>query len=76
MTASTSPFDSAQLIALKRVGAIAVSPAGDWVAVAVQRLDADGAKYVSDLWRISLDGGAATQLTRGEHNDTAPCFRA
>jgi hypothetical protein len=32
-------------------------------------------KYVSDLWRILPDGGAAIQLTRGEH-DTAPCFRA
>jgi dipeptidyl aminopeptidase/acylaminoacyl peptidase len=73
---AASVFDSAQLIALGRVGKIAVAPAGDWVAVAVQRLDADGAKYVSDLWRVPLDGGAAIQLTRGEHNDSAPCFRA
>ena len=76
MTAATSAFDSAQLIALKRVGKIALAPAGDWVAVAVQRLDADGAKYVSDLWRLPLDGGSPAQLTRGDQNDTAPCFRA
>src|SRR5450759_2809443 len=76
MTASASVFDSAQLIALRRVGKIAVAPSGDWVAVALQRLDADGAKYVSDLWRLPLDGSAAIQLTRGEHNDNAPCFRA
>jgi dipeptidyl aminopeptidase/acylaminoacyl peptidase len=76
MTESASVFDSAQLIALRRVGKIAVAPTHDWVAVTVQRLDADGAKYVSDLWRLPLDGGAAAQLTRGEHNDTAPCFRA
>lgn len=76
MTASTTKFNPAQLIALRRVAGIAVAPAGDWVAVALQRLDADGAKYVSDLWRLPLDGTAATQLTRGEHNDSAPCFRA
>ncbi len=76
MTASASVFDSAQLIALRRVGKIAVAPSGDWAAVALQRLDADGAKYVSDLWRLPLDGSAAIQLTRGEHNDNAPCFRA
>ena len=76
MSAADSAFDSAQLIALRRVGKIAVAPAGDWIAAAVQRLDADGAKYVSDLWRIPLDGGPAIQLTHGEHNDTAPCFRA
>ena len=76
MTAAAHAFDSAQLIALRRVGKIALAPAGDWVAVAVQRLDPDGVKYVSDLWRLPLDGGAPTQLTRGEQNDTAPGFRA
>jgi hypothetical protein len=33
-------------IALKRVASIAASPDGNWLAVAVQRLDRDGAKYV------------------------------
>jgi dipeptidyl aminopeptidase/acylaminoacyl peptidase len=76
MASSVSTFDSAQLIALRRVGKIAVAPLGDTAAVALQRLDADGAKYVSNLWRLPLDGSAAIQLTRGEHNDSAPCFRA
>ena len=76
MTAAASVFDSAQLIALRRVGKIALAPAGDWVAVAVQRLDSDGVKYVSDLWRLPLDGGVPAQLTRGDQNDTAPGFRA
>src|SRR4051812_43727992 len=69
-------FDATQLIALRRVSEIAFAPGGDWIAVAVQRLDADGAKYVTDLWRLPRDGGPAVQLTRGEHRDTAPCFRA
>jgi dipeptidyl aminopeptidase/acylaminoacyl peptidase len=72
---STSPYTVEQHIALKRVSAIAPSPDGAWVAVAVQRLDRDGAKYVSDLWKVPTDGSAATQLTRGDSKDAAPCFR-
>ena len=64
-----------QHIALKRVSEIAASPCGKWLAVAVQRLDRDGAKYASDLWKVPTDGGAAVQLTRGDSKDTAPCFR-
>jgi dipeptidyl aminopeptidase/acylaminoacyl peptidase len=64
-----------QHIALKRVSALASSPDGRWLAAVVQRLDRDGAKYVSDLWKVPTDGSAATQLTRGDSKDAAPCFR-
>jgi len=64
-----------QHIALNRVGAIAASPDGTWLAVSVERLDRDGAKYVSDLWKLPTDGGPAVQLTRGDSKDKAPCFR-
>ena len=64
-----------QHIALKRVSDIAASPDGSWLAVSVQRLDRDGAKYVSDLWKVPTDGSPALQLTRGESKDSAPCFR-
>jgi dipeptidyl aminopeptidase/acylaminoacyl peptidase len=64
-----------QHIALKRISEIAPSPDGRWLAVAVQRLDRDGAKYVSDLWKVPTDGAPATQLTRGDCKDTTPCFR-
>jgi dipeptidyl aminopeptidase/acylaminoacyl peptidase len=64
-----------QHIALKRVSAVAPSPDGAWLAVAVQRLDRDGTKYVSDLWKVPTDGAAAVQLTRGDSKDSAPCFR-
>src|SRR5215510_898845 len=62
-------------ITLKRVSAIAASPDGSWLAVAVQRLDRDGTQYVSDLWRVPTDGAPPTQLTRGDTTDTAPGFR-
>jgi dipeptidyl aminopeptidase/acylaminoacyl peptidase len=64
-----------QHIALKRVSAIAPSPDGTWLAVAVQRLDREGTKYVSDLWKVPTDGSAALQLTRGDSKDASPCFR-
>ena len=64
-----------QHIALKRVSDLAPSPDGRWLAVAVQRLDRDGARYVSDLWKVPTDGSPATQLTRGDSKDGAPCFR-
>ncbi|WP_427913105.1 prolyl oligopeptidase family serine peptidase [Ramlibacter sp. MMS24-I3-19] len=71
----TLPYSVEAHIRLRRVGSIAASPDGTWLAVAVQRLDRDGIKYVSDLWKVPTDGSPATQLTRGESNDVAPCFR-
>ncbi|HVE89024.1 MAG TPA: S9 family peptidase [Burkholderiaceae bacterium] len=70
-----TPYTVEQHIALKRVSAIAPSPDGTWLAVAVQRLDRDGVKYVSDIWKVPTDGSDATQLTRGDCKDAAPCFR-
>ena len=64
-----------QHIALRRVADIAAAPDGTWLAVSVQRLDRERAKYVSDLWKVPTDGSPAVQLTRGESKDSAPCFR-
>ena len=69
----TLPLDD--FIKLKRVSSIAASPDGTWLAVAAERLDRDGAKYVCDLWKVPTDGGAAVQLTRGDTRDAAPAFR-
>ena len=71
----TAPYTVESHIQLRRVSAIAPSPDGSWLAVAVQRQDLDGTKYLSDLWKLPADGGAAVQLTRGETRDAAPCFR-
>jgi dipeptidyl aminopeptidase/acylaminoacyl peptidase len=62
-------------IRLRRVSSIAASPDGTWIAVSVERLDREGAKYVSDLWKVPIDGSAAVQLTRGDTKDKSPCFR-
>jgi hypothetical protein len=65
-------YDVEQHIALSRVSDLAAAPCGTWLAVAVQRLDRDGAKYASDIWKIPTDGGAAVQLTRGDCREVAP----
>jgi dipeptidyl aminopeptidase/acylaminoacyl peptidase len=70
------PYTVEQHITLRRVSSVAPSPDGRWLAVGVQRLDRDGAKYVSDLWKVPCDGSAPLQLTRGDSKDTSPCFRA
>jgi len=44
---SDKHFDAEQLIALKRVAQIALSPAGDWIAASVQRLDSERSKYIA-----------------------------
>jgi dipeptidyl aminopeptidase/acylaminoacyl peptidase len=74
-TSMDSRYSVEQHITLKRVSSIAPSPDGTWLAVAVQRLDREGTKYVSDLWKVPTDGGAPLQLTRGDSKDASPCFR-
>jgi len=71
-------FDAAALVALGRVGAVAVSPCGTWLAVEVARVDGEGARYRTQLWRVEVDGDTAAPpipLTRGPSESRAPCFR-
>jgi dipeptidyl aminopeptidase/acylaminoacyl peptidase len=73
---TTCAFDPDRLVRLGRVTAAVPSPCGTWAAAAVSRLDTEGGKFVSDLWRVPLDGGGEpVQLTRGDSDDRAPCFR-
>ena len=73
---SNGTFQVDQLVEMGRVGEVAVSPCEGWAAVSVARLDKDGGKYISSIWRISLiDDAQAVQLTFGENNNRAPGFR-
>ncbi len=66
-------FDAERLTRLGRVTSLAAAPCGTWLAVQVQRLCKDDAKYVSDLWRVPLEG-EVHRLTCGEHSDASPAF--
>jgi dipeptidyl aminopeptidase/acylaminoacyl peptidase len=70
-------FDATALTRLRRVSSASPSPCGRYLAVAVERLDADESAYVSDLWRVSLQDrtAAPVQLTRGAAKDVAPQYR-
>jgi dipeptidyl aminopeptidase/acylaminoacyl peptidase len=67
-------FDAEGLIRLRRVVAHCPAPCGTWTATVVERLSADESRYVSDLWRVPLDGTDPIQLTRGDSADRAPAF--
>jgi dipeptidyl aminopeptidase/acylaminoacyl peptidase len=77
-THSSTSFTVRDLVAMGRVGVVMPAPCGTWAAVEVARIDEEGAKYVTDLWRVPVDGSttAPIQLTDGESNDRAPGFRA
>ncbi|MEJ6022314.1 S9 family peptidase [Ramlibacter sp. PS4R-6] len=70
-----TPYSVEDHIRLRRVASAVPSPDGSWLAVGVQRLDRDGTKYLSDIWKVPTGGGPAVQLTRGESKDVAPAFR-
>lgn len=65
-----------RLLALGRCGAVAVSPDGRQLVVAVSRLDGKGTTYVSDLWQVAVEGGTPRRLTWGDHGASDPAFRA
>ena len=75
-SAKAEPFTAEHLVRLDRVGAPAVSPAGERVAYAVRKTDMDAGKGRYDLWLSELSGGAPRQLTTHESNDTAPAWSA
>lgn len=67
--------DLAAFAALPRLTGLALSLDGSRLVAAMQQPDDDGAKYVSSLWEIPLDGGAPVRLTRSQKGETAPAFR-
>lgn len=71
----TGPLTVSELIALKRLGGVRVSPGGQWVVCEITRLETEGGAYTTDLWRIPLDGSAPIQLTWGAARDHSPQFR-
>jgi dipeptidyl aminopeptidase/acylaminoacyl peptidase len=63
-----------QHIELRRLAEVACAPDSSWLAVTVQRLDKERSRYVSDLWKVPIDGASPVQLTRGDSRDSSPSF--
>lgn len=73
-TTLAEPFTAEHLVRIDRVGAPAVSPAGDLIVYAVRHTDMEADKGRYDLWLSTIDGAAARRLTTHEANDTSPAW--
>ncbi|MEC9441241.1 MAG: S9 family peptidase [Myxococcota bacterium] len=70
---SDSLLDQERLVSLGRSTNLSLSSTEDHVVVSVQRLDEKSkSSYISDLWRVPLDGSDPRRLTWGKHNDVSP----
>jgi dipeptidyl aminopeptidase/acylaminoacyl peptidase len=67
------PMTFDDLIKLHRVGGIAVSKDGKWVAYSVSTPDLDANRSASNLWIISASGGAPVQVSQGGR-DNSPAW--
>ena len=61
-----------QVLALRAVSEVTISPDGRWIAYVVTSRDRDANLNRSTVWAVATDGGAPRQLTRGPRADRAP----
>jgi uncharacterized protein (TIGR01244 family) len=61
-----------QLIALKRVGAPAISPDGKLVAYALREVNWDENAYETEIWIADIAAGTNRQLTNGKKSSGSP----
>ena len=66
------PMEIEDLLALKSLGGIAISPDGGWVAYVVTERDFEENVNNSDLWLVSVHGGAPIRMTYGPKPDDSP----
>lgn len=66
------PWTVDDVLAMKTVSEIAISPDGRRVAYVVTVRDLQANVNNSDVWVVSVDGGEPVQLTKGPRADRAP----
>ena len=64
--ADARPLAVADLDNLKTVSSPAIDPGGNWVAYAVESVDAKADKHFTHIWMTSWDGARTVQLTSRE----------
>jgi len=62
------------VLAMKSVGEVAISPRGEWVAYVVSHRDLEDGRNLSSIWLVGGDGGEPIQLTRGTSSDRSPVW--
>ncbi len=71
-TAAVGPMTVDDVLAMRQVGNVALSPNGRWVAYVVTERDLERNVNDSDIWLVSTEGDSATRLTYGKGSDNAP----
>ncbi len=66
------PIQASDLLAIKTVSEVQLSPDGTRIAYVLTRIDAEQDEYRSSIWIGSARGGEPMQFTRGAKNDSAP----
>jgi dipeptidyl aminopeptidase/acylaminoacyl peptidase len=58
-----------------RVGSVALSPDGTWVALAMQTVGDTPPKYLTSIWRADTEPGSVpVRLTRSAEGEGSPAF--
>jgi len=68
------PFTIDDMLAIRDVSGIDISPDGLWVAYTVSSADRVRDEEASDIWMSSWDGRRQVQLTTSKANDSQPRF--
>ena len=67
-----APLELEDLLGLRTVGDVQLSPGGDGVAFTVSEIDAERDDYRTTIWLAAADGGEPQRFSRGPGRDTAP----
>ncbi len=68
----THPFSIHDMLAMERISAPQVSPAGGWIVFVVRKTDLEANKGRSDLWLVRADGTGLRRLTSHPEADSEP----
>ena len=63
-----------QLISLKRVGSVAISPDGRQVVYTVREADWDDDRYETEIWLVDVASGNTRQLTNARKSSSSPSW--
>src|SRR5262249_32835865 len=66
------PMSFEDVLTIKSISDVQVSPDGKWVAYVVTSVDMKENAYDADVWLVSTSGGELIRLTTSKKNDTQP----
>ena len=62
------------VLAMKSIAALAISPDGEWIAYVVSHRDLQNSKNLSNIWLVPRAGGESFQLTHGDGTERSPAW--